>query len=61
MAKRLTKNDIISNVYYDVNEGFGSVQETLKKAKEKTHQSIQYIDVLHHRRPQTVCVFQNRN
>ena len=32
MAKRLTTNDTISNVYY-VKEGFGSVQETLKKAK----------------------------
>ena len=31
----LTKEQIISNVYYDVEEGFGSVQSTYKKAKEK--------------------------
>ena len=35
MARRLTKEQIISNVYYDVDTGFGSVQETLRKAKQK--------------------------
>ena len=44
MARRLRKNDIISNVYYDVNEGLGSVKETLKKAKEKDL-SINTVDV----------------
>ena len=44
MARRLTKDQIISNVYYDVSEGFGSVQETLKKAKEK-YPSINMVDV----------------
>ena len=33
MAKRLTKEQIISNVYYNNETGFGSNQETFKKAK----------------------------
>ena len=33
MARRLTKEQIISNVYYDLEEGFGSKQATLTKAK----------------------------
>ena len=33
MARRLTKDQIISNVYYDIEGGFGSIQETYKKAK----------------------------
>ena len=33
MARRLTKEQIISNTYYDVEGGFGSNQETYKKAK----------------------------
>ena len=33
MARRLTKEQVISNVYYDVDTGFGSNQETYKKAK----------------------------
>jgi hypothetical protein len=32
MARRLTKEQIISNTYYDVEGGFGSNQETYKKA-----------------------------
>lgn len=35
MARKLTKEQIISNVYYDVDTGFGSVQETLRKARQK--------------------------
>ena len=35
MARRLTKEQIISNVYYDVEDGFGSIQATLKKAKQQ--------------------------
>lgn len=35
MARRLTKNQIISNVYYDLESGFGSIQETYKKAKQQ--------------------------
>ena len=35
MARRLTKEETISNVYYNINEGFGSIQDTYKKAKEK--------------------------
>ena len=33
MARRLTKEQVISNVYYDLEDGFGSIQETYKKAK----------------------------
>ena len=44
MVGRLTKEDIISNVYYDVDEGFGSIQETYKKAKEQDP-SITRVDV----------------
>ena len=32
MARRLSKDDSISNVYYDLENGFGSIDETLKKA-----------------------------
>ena len=35
MARRLSKEQIISNQYYDVDEGFGSIQATLKKAKQQ--------------------------
>ena len=35
MARRLTKEQIISNVYYDLEEGFGSKQATLTKAKKE--------------------------
>ena len=35
MARRLSRNDIISNIYYDLETGFGSSNETLKKAKEQ--------------------------
>ena len=33
MARILTKDQIISNAYYDIEGGFGSIQETYKKAK----------------------------
>ena len=35
MARSITKEEIISNVYYDLESGFGSVNETLKKVKEQ--------------------------
>ena len=44
MARRLTKDQIISNVYYDLESGFGSVNETLKKAKEQDP-TINMVDV----------------
>ena len=44
MARRLTKEQIISNVYYDLEKGFGSVQDTLKQAKEQDP-SIARVDV----------------
>ena len=34
MARRLTREQIISNVNYDVEDGFGSAQATLKRAKQ---------------------------
>ena len=40
----MSKADIISNVYYDLETGFGSIQETLKKAKEKDP-TINRVDV----------------
>ena len=46
MARQLTKDDIISNVYYNVDTGFdfGAVADTLKEAKEKDP-SINRVDV----------------
>ena len=35
MARPMTKEQIISNVYYDLQNGFGSIQDTLKQAKTK--------------------------
>ena len=35
MARRLAKEQIISNVYNDVEGCFGSIQETFKKAKQQ--------------------------
>ena len=35
MARRLNKEHIISNAYYDTEGGFGSIQETYKKAKHQ--------------------------
>ena len=35
MARRLSRDDIISNAYYNLETGFGSINETLKKAKEQ--------------------------
>ena len=35
MARGLTKEQVISNIYYDVEDGFGSIQATLKQAKQK--------------------------
>jgi len=32
--RKLTKEDIISNVYYDVEDGYGSINNTYKRAKE---------------------------
>ena len=44
MARRLSRDDIISNVYYNLETGFGSINETLKKAKEQD-QTINRLDV----------------
>ena len=44
MARRLSRDDIISNVYYNLETGFGSINETLKKAKEQD-QTINRVDV----------------
>ena len=44
MAKRLSRDDIISNVYDNFETGFGSINETLKKAKEQDP-SIIRVDV----------------
>ena len=35
MARRLSKDDIISNIYYDPAEGFGSARDVHKRAKEE--------------------------
>ena len=35
MARRLGKDDIISNIYYDPAEGFGSAKDVYKRAKEE--------------------------
>ena len=44
MARSLAKEQIISNVYCDLEKGFGSIQDTLKQAKEKDP-SITRVDV----------------
>ena len=44
MARALTKEQVISNAYYDINTGFGSISDTLKRAKE-TDPSITQQDV----------------
>ena len=44
MTRRLSKDDIISNIYYDLENGFGSIDETLRKAKEQDP-SINRVDV----------------
>ena len=44
MARALTKEQVISNVYYDINTGFGSIGDTLKQAKAKDS-SITMVDV----------------
>ena len=44
MARRPSRDDIISNVYYNLETGFGSINETLKKAKEQD-QTINRVDV----------------
>ena len=44
MARRLSRDDIISNVYYNLETGFGSINEILKKAKEQD-QTINRVDV----------------
>ena len=33
MARRLSRDDIISNVYYNLKTGFGSINETLKESE----------------------------
>ena len=44
MARRLSRDDIITNVYYNLETGFGSINETLKKAKEQDP-TINKVDV----------------
>ena len=45
MARRLSRDDIISNVYYNLETGFGSIHEDpFKKAKEQD-QTINRVDV----------------
>ena len=44
MARRLSRDDIISNVYYNLETGFGSINETLKKAKAQDP-TINRVDV----------------
>ena len=44
MTRRLSKDDVISNIYYDLENGFGSIDETLRKAKEQDP-SINRVDV----------------
>ena len=44
MTRRLSKDDIISNIYYDLENDFGSIDETLRKAKEQDP-SINRVDV----------------
>ena len=39
-----TKEDIISNVYYDVQDGYGSIKNTFEQARQKD-QSITLDDV----------------
>lgn len=51
MARPLTKEQIISNVYYDLEKGFGSLQDTLKQAKEKDP-TITRVDVSNFMRKQ---------
>ena len=45
MARRLSRDDIISNVYYNLEKGFGSINETLKKAKEQDPTINNKVDV----------------
>ena len=51
MVRRLSRDDIISNVFYNLETGFGSINETLKKAKEQD-QTINRVDVEHFLRNQ---------
>ena len=44
MARRLSRDDIRSNVYYNLETGFGSINQTLKKAKEQDP-TINKVDV----------------
>ena len=51
MARPLSREQIISNVYYDLENGFGSIQETLKKAKTRDP-TITRVDVTNFMRKQ---------
>ena len=44
MARRLSSDDIISNVYYNLETGFGSINQTLKRVKEQDP-TINKVDV----------------
>ena len=46
MARRLSKDDIISNIYYDLEKWFWfSIDETLKERQREQDPSINRIDV----------------
>ena len=32
--RKITKDDILKDVYYDVSDGYGSIQNTYKRAKD---------------------------
>ncbi len=44
MPPSLTKNDIISNIYYDLTDGYGSIKNTLEQA-QKVDKTITYDEV----------------
>ena len=39
MARRLSRDDIISNVYYNLETGFGSTMRPFRKPRNKTRPS----------------------
>ena len=51
MQESYQKNDIISNGYFNLEAGFGSINETLKNAKEQDP-TINRVDVEHFWRKQ---------
>ena len=40
----LSKDDLLSNLYYDLDKGYGSAQSLYKQAKEEnTYSSLEYV------------------